>query len=259
MRRLSFLSVIVVVLALTFATLPTFSARADTAGVVAVQLLNVRKAPSQKYPVIAQIPLGGSVTLIGRNAAGTWLEISGSFGKGWVSAPFVTIPSGQVSSLPVTDRTINPFATVIVYPSIQVRSGPSTDFPIIGVLRTGAVVDIVGQDPKTKWIEVATPFGNGWIQTQFVTLTGDIFAAPNTDQFAYPVVKNVNYRVNIRSGPATDRSVVGVLPYLQYARIIGVNANGRWWKITGDSGTGWVSASFVQAIGNLGGVPVLTE
>ncbi len=256
MRRLKILSVLFVILMTLTVALPSVTTKADLSAVVIVELLNIRKAPRLSYPVIAQAERGAVLTLVGRTVGGTWVEVAGGFGRGWVSSQLIVVRGGGIGSLPVTDRSISPFATVVAYPAILVRSGPSIAFPVIGRLRTGAVLDIIGQDPKSIWIEVLTPFGSGWIQTKFVTLTGDIFAAPNTDDQAVPVIKNVNYRTNVRSAPNTSASVVYTLSYYEYAYIDGVSANGKWWHIYGKWGGGWVAANLVQAIGNVNHVPV---
>jgi N-acetylmuramoyl-L-alanine amidase len=257
MRRVKlFSALLIMILTFTFA-LPEVTTKADLSAVVIVELLNIRKAPRLSYPVISQAARGTVLTLIGRTIGGTWVEVSGSFGRGWVSSQLIVVRGGgEIGTLPITDSSISPFVTIVAYPAVTVRSGPSVSFPAIGYLRTGAVVDIIGQDPKSKWLEVLTPFGSGWIQTQYTNVTGDIFAAPNTDDLATPVIKNVNYRTNVRSAPSTAASVVYTLGYEEYAFISGISADGKWWRIYGKWGSGWVSAKLVLAIGNLNRVPV---
>lgn len=56
--------------------------------------------------------------------------------------------------------------------------------------------------------------------------------------------------VNIRSGPGTAYSVLGVLRAGQSAEITGVSADGGWWQIKFSAATGergWVSARYVSA------------
>lgn len=64
--------------------------------------------------------------------------------------------------------------------------------------------------------------------------------------------------LNIRSGPGTAYSILGLLKAGQTAVITGVSADGRWWQIefSGvENGRGWVAAQFVSAQ-NSGNVPV---
>jgi hypothetical protein len=64
--------------------------------------------------------------------------------------------------------------------------------------------------------------------------------------------------VNIRSGPGTDYTVVGVLPPNVSLPIVGQNEAGTWWKVEGpDGSSGWVAGSVVEA-SNAVGVPLAT-
>ncbi len=65
--------------------------------------------------------------------------------------------------------------------------------------------------------------------------------------------------VNVRSGPSTAHSILGVLLFGQQAPIIGRNIDATWWQIKfpgAAQGNGWVSAQFVQAE-NIGNVPIV--
>jgi uncharacterized protein YraI len=242
---------------LAFLTLaPTLQAHAALTATVIVDLLNVRKAPRTNYPIVATYKRGEKVTLIGRNAGGTWLEVSGGFGKGWVSSQFVIV-SGEIGVLPITQGDIAPFITIVVFPSVSVRAGPSLNYPVVGVLRQGAAADVIGQDPKSVWLEIVSGSVRGWIQSQYTSITGNIFAAPNTDDQVTPYVFTVNYRTNVRNAPSTKGAVITVVGYQQYFKIIGVSSDRKWWLISTSAGNGWVAASLVQAIGIIGNVPVV--
>lgn len=259
MRRISIISVVLAIFLFAAVALPSVAAHADLNATVIVDVLNIRKAPRTSYPIVATAARGTTLNLVGRNSGGTWVQVTGGFGTGWVSSQFIAVlKGGQIGTLPVTDRSISPFVTIAVFPSVSVRFGPSVNYQVIGILVQGQAVDVIGQDPSSKWLQVATPFGVGWILSEYTNIVGNLSAAPNTDDQAPAVVKNVNYRLNIRSTPSTSGAVVGVLGYEAYAQIIGVSPNGKWWKITGSFGSGWVSASFVLAIGNLNNVPVVS-
>jgi hypothetical protein len=73
-----------------------------TASVIANTPVNIRSGPGTVYGTIGAIPLGGSATVTGKNAGGTWWVISfpsGAGGIGWVAVSVVTascIPPGLV-------------------------------------------------------------------------------------------------------------------------------------------------------------------
>lgn len=61
---------------------------------------------------------------------------------------------------------------------LNVRSGPSTLYPVIGAFLAGSDVELVGRNQDSSWWVV--PFGSrqGWISAQFVTATGDTASLP---------------------------------------------------------------------------------
>jgi uncharacterized protein YraI len=67
-----------------------------------------------------------------------------------------------------------------------------------------------------------------------------------------------NSEVNIRSGPGTRFGVLGRVPRLATANIVGRNSNTTWWQISYNGIVGWVSATFVtpQAGIDLNRVPI---
>ncbi len=253
--RASFL--IAILLMLSFVVATPFSVRAiSLTATVRVDTLNVRRAPGVNFPVLGTLLRNDQITLVGRNAGASWLQASTKFGLGWVNAQFVSV-SGGISGLPITDSTISPFVTVAAFPAIVVRSGPAVEFPPLGLLLTGTVADIIGQDAKGDWLQVPFDSGSGWIQAQFVTITGTTLFTPDSSDNATPVARSVVYRLRVRSAADLTSNVVGVMVQNEYATIIGTNARHTFWKVQGAFGTGWVAAEFVLATGNLGAVPVV--
>jgi uncharacterized protein YraI len=66
------------------------------------EVLNIRQGPSRTTTSLGKLPKGTTVTAVGRNGDGTWLQIQipDSSDLGWVSAEFVTV-EGDVNTLPV--------------------------------------------------------------------------------------------------------------------------------------------------------------
>ena len=69
--------------------------------------LNARTGPGVGFPVVTVLARGTGVNLVGRNAAGTWLNIEPTLPsqwRAWVNAYYVAT-SYPISSLPITDGT----------------------------------------------------------------------------------------------------------------------------------------------------------
>lgn len=61
--------------------------------------VNVRSGPGTNFGVAGNLPAGESIVAFGRNADGTWLQIS----TGWVFTELVTT-TGEIEGLPVTSQ-----------------------------------------------------------------------------------------------------------------------------------------------------------
>lgn len=84
--------------------------------------LNVRSGPSTGYAIVAKALSGDLLPVIGRNAAGDWVQVAlstaqGSADNGWVAARYLTL-SGPLDTVPVV--------TVSSTPSIQATTAQTT-------------------------------------------------------------------------------------------------------------------------------------
>lgn len=95
--------------AATEAPQPTPAPAAITAA--ATDVLNIRQGPDRTTPSLGKLQPNQTVTVVGRNGDGTWLQIQrpDGAGLGWVSAEFVTV-TGDINTLPVVtgDGASNP-------------------------------------------------------------------------------------------------------------------------------------------------------
>jgi len=62
--------------------------------------LNVRTGPGVAYSIIGGLSQGDVVEVVGKNAAGTWLQIAYSGQEAWISAAYVDL-SGSLEAVPV--------------------------------------------------------------------------------------------------------------------------------------------------------------
>ncbi|HSF83090.1 MAG TPA: SH3 domain-containing protein [Anaerolineales bacterium] len=81
-----------------------------------------------------------------------------------VSIPTVTgTPEGSTATVTMEQDQIN------------IRSGPSTDYPIVGVLIAGQKVPALGRSVGGNWVQIAYPGtsdGVAWVYSPLVTLDG---------------------------------------------------------------------------------------
>ena len=74
-------------------------------GVAAKSLvnLNVRQGPGTNYAIVGNIPAESQITIIGRNADGSWLRVESAAGESWISgtSDLVAVDSTLLAGLPV--------------------------------------------------------------------------------------------------------------------------------------------------------------
>lgn len=162
------------------------------------------------------------------------------------------------------------YAGVISALALNVRQGPSTNYPILGKLRQGTQVLVTGRNAAGNWWFVCCLPGTqtgGWVSAQFVTpsftpaqasrlpviaATAPPAATPIPTQLPLPtdaltgVVTAVT--LNMRGGPAITFPVVGRLPNGTTIVVLGANRAGSWYYvccIPGTQANAWISAEFL--------------
>jgi hypothetical protein len=85
--------------------------------------------------------------------------------------PTVSIPTVTGTPLGVT-AAVNPDQE-----QINVRSGPSTDYPIVGVLVAGQKIPALGRSAGGDWVQISypgVPGGVAWVYAYLVTVNGTL-------------------------------------------------------------------------------------
>lgn len=76
--------------------------------------------------------------------------------------------------------------TGVISATVNLRSGPGTNYPTQRTLSKGLKISTRGRDLEAEWLYLAPP-PNGWIKASFVTLSGDINHLPIVDAPPTPI------------------------------------------------------------------------
>ena len=117
---------------------------------------------------------------------------------------------------------------------VNLRKGPSTQYPIVWELGKGFPLRVVGS--KGNWLKVSDFESDvGWIYKKLVSRKPHLIVKSN---------KNSKARINIRSGPGTKYKVVGKA---EYGVVFETLQRGNGWvKVRHETGlTGWVKRSLL--------------
>ena len=261
-------------------TEPMLTPQANAASVTSTTYLNVRSGPGTNYPVLFTAPPNTSGEAVGINADGGWYavkvptSVSGD-GIGWVSADYVT--TQNVDGLPVVQApppppTVQPppppsgSVTGVTTEPVNVRSGPSSQYPSYGAIPKGTTVAVTGASQDGEWYMIAVPTnispdGTGWISGRYVTLSEgnvpvqpappqppSVQPSPPTAGSAVAIAKDA---ANVRSGPGNQYSSYGVVTIGDTAAAIGQSADGGWVVVAlptsvAPDGQGWITSYSVK-------------
>ena len=160
------------------------------------------------------------------------------------------------------------------YRTVNVRSGPGTQYAIIGQLNSGNEALITGRsDDSSDWLRISFQGGDGWVAYFTVTILGD----PSTVELVElpppgAVIENTPssmatqsvsavyvtaYRtVNVRGGPGLEYTTLGNLDAGSIADVAGKSVDGEWLEISFNNQPGWVAFFVVNLNGSLENIAV---
>ena len=169
-----------------------------------------------------------------------------------------------INPAPPTSGGVTGTSTV----SLNVRSGPSTDYPILGTVAPGTKGEILGTSPDYQWYAVKIPtnyIGNGigWVAAIYVTVSNPskvplpVIAPPPPPPLVVipPVSTNAPTAIIIetgvlRMGPGMQYPVYGTLNAGAQAAIVGRNKDKSWWAISVSPSVtseevAWISSAYL--------------
>jgi uncharacterized protein YraI len=164
--------------------------------------------------------------------------------------------------------------TATAYQTVNVRSGPGTQFEIVGQLVENDTVPVLGRDSAaSRWLYIQLPDDAallGWVAIFTVTVSGNLEALPVVEVDAGPNndateptpevgVEVIAFgRVNVRGGPSITYEVIGQLEIDDRAQALArSNYNNDWLYIENAALSGWVAYFTVHVRGLTDTLPVL--
>ncbi len=160
---------------------------------------------------------------------------------------------------------------------VNVRSGPGTQYTVLGKARSGDAFDVTGKLANSSWFRINFGGQEGWILASLVNPTGDLTTAPEAVAGASAVLRNATSTtttgsatavpgavvgtttgsVNLRSVPATTGDILVVIPFSTQLTATGRTASSNWVQVTYNNQMGWItSAVYSVSRGNVNTLPV---
>lgn len=230
-------------------------------GKVNTSALNFRTGASTSASRLGCLYLNQEVTILGKT--GDWYKVEASVNgakkTGYVSAQYITVVSsgsGNSGSSSGGTSSENSTGTVNDGP-LNVRSGPSTSYSVLGYLNKGTVVQITGSE--NGWYKVNVTLSgrtvSGYVSAQYITKSSDSGSSSGSGSAGNSGSSSTATKsgtvndgpLNVRSGPSTSKSILGYLN--KGASVIILSTEGEWYKVSvslnGRTTTGYVYAAYI--------------
>ena len=198
-------------------------------GTVKYDVVNLRSGPGTTYSIVAVLLLGRELKVTAE--VNGWYRVDYNGTEAYVSKELLSLSDGSV----IPSGTINVSGTGTVTGAvINIRSGPGTDYTVIGQVTAGQTYSVSGET-------------NGWYKINFNGIEAYISASymKVSASSAQVTVGTVSASVvNIRSGAGTEHSVLGQAVYGDTFNVI--SKSGSWFYVSDSSGQkGYISAAYL--------------
>lgn len=227
-------------------TPPTETPSAGKVGVVNADVLNVRSGAGTSNSKISVIYSGKQVNI--ESTVDGWHKISYDGISGYVSAEFITLKDASATPTPtppVTETPVENQSGVVTADVLNVRSSAGTEHSKIDSIFSGKSVTVVSS--VNGWYQISYDGKTGYVSAEYIDIKATPDLTPPTDNGATGETKfgfvNVS-SLNVRSGPSTDNSKLGLI-YSGTKVTIEGEENG-WYKIAYNGQAGYVSAEFIS-------------
>lgn len=221
--------------------------------------LNVRKGPGTEHSVVDYLNNNEKVHV--NYEKNGWYNINfDDDKKGYVSKKYIALDSGSNPVDPPVNPEIPPtedekIGIIKVGSSLNVRRGPGSSYGIIGTLRNNTKVTILKE--SNGWYEIKFNGGKGYISSQYVSLLNDGGTEDPEPPISPEIPPSENKKMgkvevssslNMRSGPGSSYSIIGVLRNNDSVEIID-EFNG-WYEVIFNGKKGYASKQYISIVGN---------
>ncbi|MGJ3240204.1 MAG: SH3 domain-containing protein [Anaerolineae bacterium] len=203
MKQMSTLRIaLLAIFALLFSTFVS-SAQNGVQGTVNSDLL-LRSGPGTEWRIITTLPAGTVINIDGRGGTATyWVRgITQNGDVGWVASEFLNVNRDALANLPIIawdapltvsapgggatadggtsagGVTVSGGTPARATGTVNIRSGPDTDYRRLGVAPFNSTFTIDGRNPAITWVRGVNNSGVvGWVSAEFIALSFDQLAA----------------------------------------------------------------------------------
>lgn len=198
--------------------------------------LRLRDGASTNANTISAYYTGTTVTIIG--GSGSWYHVLAPDGKtGYMHSSYLTI-TGSVTGGQLDENTAASVTSANGKP-VRLRSGPSTQYPIIASYQVGTPLTVL--TTGDTWSKIRINGYTGYMMNEFISTTGGVSGG-----YTAYVVSGNGKTVVLRSGPSKQHEVLVSYKVGQKVR---VNSYGSTWcSVTINGLDGYMMTEFLSTV-----------
>ncbi|HFE9702378.1 TPA: SH3 domain-containing protein [Clostridium perfringens] len=213
-------------------------------GIVKVNsALNMRSGPGSNYGVIGTLRNNDEIEII--KEVDGWYEIKFNGKSGYVSSQYIKVVDNE-SNEEKPSVSLNKQGVVKVNSALNMRSGPGSNYGVIGTLRNNDKVEIIKE--VDGWYEIKFNGKVGYASKSYITIVNEGSNNGTESEIKEGTVYGVSTNLNVRTGPGTSYQVIGYLLSGDKVKILG-EENG-WYKVQFNASTGtkngYVSKDYIK-------------
>ncbi|MDZ5254243.1 SH3 domain-containing protein [Clostridium sp. LIBA-8841] len=215
--------------------------------------LNVRKGPGTSYSVVGYL-LNSEEVKVNYEKDG-WYNITFNGNKeGYVSKKYISLENDSTPENPEKPSvepekpsvSVNKQGIIKVNSTLNMRSGPGSNYGVIGTLRNNDKVEILKE--VDGWYEIKFNGKTGYASKSYITIVNEGSNNESNNENKEGTVYGVSTNLNVRTGPGTNYQVLGYLLPGNKVKILGEEND--WYKVqfTTNSGIkiGYVSKKYIK-------------
>lgn len=203
----------------------------------ATTAVNIRSGPGTNTSVIAVLYQGQRIQATGSSSNG-WTQVKYNGRTAYVSARYLTTPGAAVGAKPSSGSgTATTGGSRTTTSTLNVRTGPGTNYSVVGVLAARQQVHLTGAT-RGNWVQIAYQGTSRWVASGYLTT--------NRSPAGVTAQGISTEALVLRADASVQSANRGVIAKGTVVQLTGVQRSG-YTQIVWQGATRWVSSKYVRA------------
>ena len=196
--------------------------------------VNFRNGAGTSYRIIATLPKGTKVEVISESSGWTKAKYDGRLGY---------IASNYLEDIKINSNTS--VTKEVSTDSLNVRSGPSTSYSVLGKLKKGSKVSVISEN--NGWSKINYNGKEAYVSSRYLSSISQNNNNDTSKPESIKETKEVNTdSLNVRSGPGTNYSKLGTLS--KGSKVGVISESNGWSKINYNGKEAYVSSQYLSKV-----------